>query len=910
MIPRAGIDRARVARPHVQTTFVFGTGRCAPQPQHGEKNENPGPHVQARRRNRQPKQDVTEPPSNRPGLLSRVLERVRLRDQLAVTVLVAVLPIALLASYLLLQQAHGQAEDEKTGMERTADTLGRNVDRQVLASIEALAIVARAGSLMRPDGGFSTRELAELSQARRGWQGLFVLDGSGHPMLDTLQPASDRSPLSYPTREQLPFASEWSIAIVQNEAARSIAIVVPIRRESGARLFLGTRIDIATLQEVLEAQPRDPRRIRTLLDSSHRVLATTAPDPQLIGRSLHPSTVSVMEEMLSGVARTIGLDGAPQYVAWRVLATSGWTVEVSTPAAVVDGIFRSSIHSALLIGGTSLLLGLALALPLAQRIIRPLHALATQGAAGLPEGSSIREIRQLRDSMADADARTRSTHQMLVRSAEEFRTLFETSPVGLAFIEDPECKLVRTNLAFDLMTGGDASVASMLSEGTTIAWPDNPICRAATHGIAARDVLIEIEDPSGENILTIVNAQPLRDDGGNVRGAIVAMLDITSLKRTEARLRAAERDLRKSQDFMDLAQDAARVGFFQYDFGSDVGVWSAGHAKLFGGPAGTVPGALHLWEQAIDPADRSRVKQELQALLAARAESGILEYRVALTADPYWVSTRVCVTYGAAGRPADMLGISMDISEQKSAEAVRERLAEQEQAALQASQAANRAKDQFLSMLGHELRNPLGGLTAAAAVLQRVDPGSGVGAEAVAIVARQTENLRRMIDDLLDTARVVTGKVALERRPLNLAELVAKTTAGDAERTVRVELILEEVWIDGDWHRVTQIVTKLVRNALKHAAGGPTAVSTRRDGPRAVLEVMDSGSGIPPHLLESMFDPFVQGDSSLDRKSGGLGIGLTLVRQLVWLHGGTITARSSPQGTTIVVGFVATERPG
>ena len=215
-------------------------------------------------------------------------------------------------------------------------------------------------------------------------------------------------------------------------------------------------------------------------------------------------------------------------------------------------------------------------------------------------------------------------------------------------------------------------------------------------------------------------------------------------------------------------------------------------------------------------------------------------------------------------------------------------------------QRADRAKDEFLAMLGHELRNPLGAIASAVRVLEV--GGKGEEAErARAVIGRQVQHLSRLMDDLLDVSRVTTGKVVLSLRPFDLAGLVADAIGGwrASGRLDDHQVVLEATptWIHADETRMEQVVENLVGNALKYTAvGGRIQVRVTTDGNEAVLQVADAGIGISPELLVSIFEPFVQGDRDPDRAQGGLGLGLTLVKVLTELHGGTVRAESPGPG--------------
>jgi signal transduction histidine kinase/ActR/RegA family two-component response regulator len=215
-------------------------------------------------------------------------------------------------------------------------------------------------------------------------------------------------------------------------------------------------------------------------------------------------------------------------------------------------------------------------------------------------------------------------------------------------------------------------------------------------------------------------------------------------------------------------------------------------------------------------------------------------------------------------------------------------------------QRESQSKDRFLAMLAHELRNPLGAIEGAVQVLGLTALREPRARLARDVIHRQTMHMARLVDDLLDVGRVMTGKIVLERQRVDLGEsvraCVAGITAGQAADG-RIEMTLERVWVNADPVRLEQIVTNLVSNALKFSAGDkPVRVSVTAQGSDAVLAVADEGSGISPDLLPHIFDLFVQADDTRDRAKGGLGIGLTLVRQLVELHEGTIDVSSGRAG--------------
>jgi signal transduction histidine kinase len=225
-----------------------------------------------------------------------------------------------------------------------------------------------------------------------------------------------------------------------------------------------------------------------------------------------------------------------------------------------------------------------------------------------------------------------------------------------------------------------------------------------------------------------------------------------------------------------------------------------------------------------------------------------------------------------------------------------------------AAERKSHAKDEFLAMLGHELRNPLSAISSASALLGMSGATPESNGRARVIIQRQTQHLSRIVDDLLDLSRAMSGKILLTKKPLDMSQLVSSCmdTFRATGRTsgYRINVALQPGWVDGDATRLEQITSNLIDNALKYTpAGGAIDVSIDGGGDEVVLTVRDSGVGIGAELLPHVFDVFVQGTISLDRAQGGLGIGLSLVRRLVELHGGSVSAQSegNSSGSTFVI---------
>jgi signal transduction histidine kinase len=221
----------------------------------------------------------------------------------------------------------------------------------------------------------------------------------------------------------------------------------------------------------------------------------------------------------------------------------------------------------------------------------------------------------------------------------------------------------------------------------------------------------------------------------------------------------------------------------------------------------------------------------------------------------------------------------------------------------EALQEADRRKDEFLASLAHELRNPLAPIRSAVEVLRRPELGAHHRGEAQAVIVRQVEHMTRLIDDLLDVSRITRDMLVLRVQRIGLEQVMAaaietsRPLIAEREHALHVELPAEPVHLDADPARLAQVLSNLLTNAAKYTApGGEIRVAAEADDREVLIKVTDTGIGIEPDMLPMVFDLFVQGDRSRDRSGGGLGIGLTLARRLVMMHGGAIDVHSAGPG--------------
>jgi signal transduction histidine kinase len=301
------------------------------------------------------------------------------------------------------------------------------------------------------------------------------------------------------------------------------------------------------------------------------------------------------------------------------------------------------------------------------------------------------------------------------------------------------------------------------------------------------------------------------------------------------------------------------------------------------------------------------------AISGLSVEAVELELRLP-DAAPRFVLASAVALLDAEQQPRGAIGAVVDITAQRNAERRHAEVVQREQRARQDAEVASRAKDEFLGMLGHELRNPLNAIATAVEVLNRTEASTPVAVSARGIIGNQTRQLARMMDALLDVGRVIADDVQLMRQPLDFAALVQRVIDGAEADARRKDLSLGRAimpaWVHGDLQRLQQVVEQLTSNAVKYTQeGGRIDFQLTLEGTDAVLRVRDNGCGIEPELREHVFEPFVQGARSLARPGGGLGIGLALVKRLVELHEGSVAVDSSEAGSEFTVRIPAIDAP-
>jgi PAS domain S-box-containing protein len=383
----------------------------------------------------------------------------------------------------------------------------------------------------------------------------------------------------------------------------------------------------------------------------------------------------------------------------------------------------------------------------------------------------------------------------------------------------------------------------------------------------------------------------------------VSVLTSMLLAAVFAERRQAEEGIRRSEERLRLALAAGRCGVWDWDIANQRLTWSEEVFAIQGVAPESFQGRIEDFTRSIHPEDAERVGAAIRQALEDREDYQI-EFRIIRpTGEVRWIDTNGRGFHDAAGAPVRMLGAMLDVTDRHQAEEERARLLDRESEARAEAEAASEAKDRFLATLSHELRTPLTPVLAVVSRLQ-TDQRLGAVADELAMVRRNVELESRLIDDLLDLTRIARGKLDLHPEVVDLGRVVEETiemccgretAAGRLRVTTDLAAGDHRVW--GDPSRLTQILWNLLNNAVKFTPpGGGIAVRSRSEGDRLALEVADTGAGIDPDLLPSIFDAFEQGQARSRQGMGGLGLGLAISKAIAEMHGGRLTAASAGYG--------------
>jgi signal transduction histidine kinase len=433
-------------------------------------------------------------------------------------------------------------------------------------------------------------------------------------------------------------------------------------------------------------------------------------------------------------------------------------------------------------------------------------------------------------------------------------------------------------------------------------------------------------DPALANVLVLQTSATFVEGGDRVRalegGADSYLVEpvepeelIANIKAL-LRLRRAEDKVRESERLLRLATTAAKLDTWSVTLSEEQELSVSQFAQRTTLPLDLTDGG-EPHSARIHREDHARLESALRAALAGQADYDV-EYRMITSrGEVHWIASQATVLRDARGKPRQVIGVAQDVTDRKLADIERERLLKREQIARMEAEEATRLKDEFLATVSHELRTPLNAITGWVHLLRSGKLSPIDMQRGLETIHRNAESQSRLINDLLDVSRIISGKLRLDVQPLALLGLVESaidTVRPAAEaKGVRLQAVLDPAAgpVAGDPERLQQVIWNLLTNAVKFSnKGGQVQIRLQKIDSHAELSVSDSGAGIAPDFLPYVFHPFQQAEGATTRKHPGLGLGLAIVRHLVELHGGRASAASAGEGKgatfTVILPIVVT----
>jgi PAS domain S-box-containing protein len=509
-----------------------------------------------------------------------------------------------------------------------------------------------------------------------------------------------------------------------------------------------------------------------------------------------------------------------------------------------------------------------------------------------------------RELLAKIDGRLALTQarREIYRQIAQFETLLNEAPSGV-YLVDADFKIRQANPTARAVFGDIPDLIGRdFDEVIRILWPKeyaDTVIDLFKHTLETGEPFVgpersgtRLDRGVTEYYETHLSRIPLADGR---YGVVCYFRDISVSVR-------ARQALAEARDRLELSVSAAELGTFFCPMPLGEIVWNAKCKEHFFLP----PDAridFDLFYSIIHEDDRQRTREAVERAVYKGAGYDVQYRTVAKNGRMRWIRAKGRAYYDTAGNPIRFDGITIDITEQKRIEDEREKLLESERSARTEAERVSRMKDEFLATLSHELRTPLNAILGWSHILKQGGRDDEDFTQGIDAIERNARSQTQLIEDLLDMSRIIAGKVRLDVQRLSLCDVIEgaidAVAPGAQAKGVRLDKVLDSVAgpVSGDPNRLQQVVWNLLSNAVKFTPkGGRVLVVLERVNSHVEISVTDSGKGIKPDFLPFVFERFRQEDASTTRKHGGLGLGLSIVRHLTELHGGSVRAKSPGEG--------------
>ena len=477
--------------------------------------------------------------------------------------------------------------------------------------------------------------------------------------------------------------------------------------------------------------------------------------------------------------------------------------------------------------------------------------------------------------------------RILNNEREHLRSLFNQAPGFVAVLMGPKHVFEMVNEAYYQLVGHRELIGKAVWEALPEAAGqgyeellDQVYETGEPVNMRAMSLAVQRErdGPISQRYIDLVY-EPYKDQYGTTIGIFAQGYDVTDSVEAQAAKRESDERLRDGMD-------AARMAVWDWDFDTGELIYSDNISLVLG----FMPGRMEVAEEHVHPDDRAKIAQaHHEAVAGGGSYQEVVRFIRPDNGKQVWLDSRGKVQFDAEGRPIRMRGVTVDVTDRYQAEfELRE---------------SNRKKDEFLAMLAHELRNPLAPISTAAEMLRLTIASDPRTRKASEVISRQVKHMTALVDDLLDVSRVTRGLVELDKELVDIKAAVSNAVeqarplieARHHALTVRTDA--SQASVLGDRTRLVQVIANLLNNAAKYTPqGGEITLEVHAQGDWVDIGVIDNGIGIDAKLLPHVFELFTQAERTPDRAQGGLGIGLALVKTMVALHGGQVTADSAGPG--------------
>ena len=867
---------------------------------------------------------------------------LKLRSHLILLVLAAVLPLLLFATVLVWQEIEQQRSELDDSMLRTARALTLLVDREVGI---AQAVLQTLGESEFLDSGDlrSFYDLAVRTTKNRAGSWIALFDASGRDLINTLRPfesdlhnrntgaaagPDETYPdltIGKPIRHGVPEISDVFLSRIKNQPV--VSILMPVWRNNKPHYTLKMVLEPIIFIELFRQQRLPHGWVAGLLDRKGISIARMV-RPEKVGTRASPELLRQIPNSDEGVGSGRTQEGMAVYHAFARSKVTGWVTVTGVSQSLANAPFRKTLYQ--LAGGGVLLvlLSLAIALWLSKKLAKPITALADAaeliqrgenvqiGDSGVHEVSRLRhalfeagaatrvsvEERERRIAAESREAEARNVRDKIAESDEQFRLLLGGIRDHAIFMLDADGCIATWNTGAERLTG--FSYAAALGQPIDILYQikdrtsGKPAQDLQAAGAAAEDSPYEREGclmrHDGIKFHGNVTLAAVRKGNGDIRGYTCVIRDVTERKQADEALRANEDRFRR-------AADATGAVVYEATVLDDGPAWAYGIRNILGEDVDVGAVTSSWWHSRIHPEDIAAHREHLRLCITDRhCPAYSSQYRVRHS-DGSWRNVKDIgqILRSPDGNAYRLVGTVVDITDSKQSEDALLRYAAR-------LQEADQRKNEFLATLAHELRNPLAPIRNSIEILKAPQLNTEKFQMAREIAEHQVDHMVRLIDDLMDISRISRGKIELKRERVAIKPIIdqaVETSRPHIEENgheISVSLPSAPVYLDADPMRLAQVLSNLINNACKYSKQkGKIEIRARLESIAdlaLVISIKDEGIGIAPEHLPRLFEMFSQVESSIERAQGGLGIGLSLVKGLVEMHGGKVEAKSEGIG--------------